>query len=114
MIPVSHNMVPGMLRDVGARVVVTDNPILGSVAIMQCGPASLKCRRRLECQGVELLGCRRGLIFDVAKLTFTNHMHRFNTSDDNSGTAKGLKAEHWSGDAFDGSVVLFDNIIEIL
>ena len=38
-------------------------------------------------------------------------MHGFNPRDDNSGAAKGLETEHRSRDAFDGPVVLLDDIV---
>ena len=75
---------------------------------------SLRDRRRSECQRVELIGCGRGFVFGVCKLAFANHMHRFNTSDDDPGTAKGLESEHRSRYTFDGPVVLLDDVVEVL
>jgi hypothetical protein len=60
-----------------------------------------------------LIGCRRGLIFNVAELALANHMHGFDASDDNSGRAKGLEFEHGSRDPFDGKMVLLDDIVQI-
>jgi hypothetical protein len=54
------------------------------------------------------------LLFDGAKLAFADHVHDLDASDQDSGAAKGLESEHRPGDAFDGAVVLLDDVVEVL
>ena len=67
-----------------------------------------------ESQRVELVGYRRGLVFDGAELAFANHVHDLDAGDQDSSAAKGLESEHRPGDAFDGLMVLFDDVVEVL
>ena len=41
-------------------------------------------------------------------------MHDLDAGKQNSGAAKGLEAEHRTGDAFDGALVLLDDVVELL
>ena len=51
---------------------------------------------------------------DSSELTLANDVHGFDVSDQDARAAKGLEAEHGPGDAFDGSVVLLDDVGQIL
>ena len=53
-------------------------------------------------------------MFDCAKLASADHVHDFNAGKQDFGTAKSLEAEHRPGDAFDGSVVLLDDGVQVL
>ena len=66
---------------------------------------------RSVCQRVEEVRCRRGFVFDVAKLALANYMHRFDARNDDSGAAKGFETEHGSRNAVDGAMVLLNDII---
>jgi hypothetical protein len=41
-------------------------------------------------------------------------MHYFDTGQDDAGATKILEAEHRSGDAFDGPMILLDHVIQVL
>jgi hypothetical protein len=47
-------------------------------------------------------------------LPLPDHMHYFDTGQDNAGATKILEAVHRSGDAFDGSMILLDHVIQVL
>ena len=51
------------------------------------------------------------MVFDGAELAFANHVHDLDAGDQDSGAAKGLESEHRPGDVFDGSMVLFDDLL---
>src|SRR5450756_1905413 len=68
---------------------------------------------RLCCQGVELL-CRGLSPATIFHLPFPDHVHEFDAGEKDSGAAKILEAEHRSGSAFNGSVVLLDDVVQIL
>ena len=68
-------------------------------------PSKAASRRRSESQRVELIRCRRSLVFDFSELAFFDHVHDLDASDKNTGAAKGLEPQHRSGDAFNGPVV---------
>ena len=61
-----------------------------------------------------MVRCRRGLIFDVAKLILANHMHGCDTANDDASAAKGLQSQHGPCDPFNGPIILFDDVVEIL
>jgi hypothetical protein len=69
---------------------------------------------RSESQRAELVCCRRCSVFDVAEFALADHVRDLDAGEQNSGAAKGLEAEHWPCDAFDGAVVLFDDVVEVL
>ena len=54
------------------------------------------------------------MVFDIAQWAFANHRHGFDTGDEDSGTAKVFESEHGARDPFDGPMVLFDDIVEVL
>src|SRR5450756_466556 len=68
---------------------------------------------RLCCQGVELL-CRGLSPATIFHLPFSDHVHEFDAGEKDSGAAKILEAEHWSGSAFNSSMVLLDNVVQVL
>ena len=74
----------------------------------------LQGRRRSESQRVELVRCRRGLVFDSVELAFADHVHDLDAGDQDAGAKKGLESEHRPGDAFDGAVVLLDEVVQVL
>ena len=47
------------------------------------------------------------------ELSLPNQVHEFDTSQDVSGRSKRFKTEHRSGNAFDGTMVLLDDVIEV-
>jgi hypothetical protein len=50
----------------------------------------------------------------VFHLSFPDHMHHFDAGQDDAGATKILEAQHRSGDAFDGPMVLLDHVIQVL
>ena len=70
--------------------------------------------RLSEGQGVELVGCGQGFVFYAAELALADHMHGLNAGDQDARAAKGLESKHRPHDAFDGTVVLLDNVVEVL
>jgi hypothetical protein len=69
----------------------------------------------LFCQCIKLV-CKRRLSAAAAvyQLTFADHVHEFNARDDAFGRLESFKSKHWSGDTFDCTMVLLNNVIEIL
>ena len=57
-----------------------------------------------------MVRCRRSWGFDSADLAFADHVHDLDAGDQDSGAAKGLESEHRPGDAFDGSMILLDDV----
>jgi len=47
-------------------------------------------------------------------LPLPDHMHYFDAGQDDAGATKILEAQHRSGDAFDGPMVLLDHVIQVL
>jgi hypothetical protein len=47
-------------------------------------------------------------------LPLPDHMHYFDAGQDYAGATKILEAQHRSGDAFDGPMVLLDHVIQVL
>ena len=65
-------------------------------------------------QCIKLVGERHGCgTFDCA-LAFADHVHEFDAGQDVSGRLERFEAEHRSGHAFDGAMVLLDDVVEIL
>ena len=50
----------------------------------------------------------------VFHLPFPDHVHEFNAGEKNAGAAKVLEAEHRSGSTFNGTVVLLDEVVQVL
>ena len=75
-----------------------------------CGRLEVKFLRPTR----QLVRWRRGLVFDSAELAFANHVHGLDAGDQDARAAEGLESEHRTGDAFDGSVVLLDEVVEVL
>src|SRR5450631_1492635 len=50
----------------------------------------------------------------VFHLSFSDHVHEFDTREKDAGAAKILEAEHRSRSAFDGTMVLLDDVVQIL
>jgi len=71
-------------------------------------------RSASEGQGVELVSSRRGFVLDELELPLLDHVHGLDAHDDGASAAKRLEPEHWSHDAFDGAVILLDQIVEVL
>src|ERR1700730_19200069 len=67
----------------------------------------------LCCQGVKLL-CGGLSPAAVLHLPFPDHVHEFDAGEEDAGAAKILEAEHWSGSAFNGTVVLLDDVVQVL
>ena len=66
----------------------------------------------LSCQRIKLL-CKRHLIF-CCHLAFAKHVHQFDTGQHISSRAKGFIVEHRLGNVLDGTMILLDDIVEIL
>ena len=65
-------------------------------------------------QRIKLVGERHGYsAFDCA-LAFADHVHEFDAGQDVSGGPEGFEAEHRSGHALDGAMVLLNDVVEIL
>ena len=47
------------------------------------------------------------------ELSLANHVHELDPGQDLGGRSKGFETEHGSGDAFDGAVILLDDIVEV-
>jgi hypothetical protein len=50
----------------------------------------------------------------IFRLLLAHHMDQLDATQDHAGTVRGLEAEHRSHAAFDGAVILFDVVIEVL
>jgi hypothetical protein len=50
----------------------------------------------------------------VFHLPFADHVHQFNAREKYAGAAKILESEHRSGSAFNGTVVLLDDVVQVL
>ena len=50
----------------------------------------------------------------VFHLPFRDHVHEFDAGEKDAGAAKILEAEHRSGSAFYGTVVLIDDVVQVL
>ena len=71
-------------------------------------------RSASEGQGVKLVSSGRGSIFDELELPLLDPVHALDARDDGASAAKRLESGHWSQDAFDGAVILIDQINEVL
>ncbi len=67
----------------------------------------------LRSQSIKLLRRRLGRIPGGPQLSFTNRMHDFNPGDGTTHRPKRLEAEHGMRNAFDRSVILCHEIIQI-
>ena len=54
------------------------------------------------------------MVFDIGELTFADHVHDLDASDQDSGAAESLETEHRAHDALDGPMVLLDDVVEVL
>ena len=50
----------------------------------------------------------------VYHLRFGDHMHDLDAAENDTRPAEVLESEHWSDDAFDGPMVLFNHVVQIL
>lgn len=75
-------------------------------------PLSL-CRTDFSCQCIKLVCIRHPFEAFEHHLTLANHVHEFDPGQDFGGRSKGFETEHGSGDAFDGSVILLDDVVEV-
>ena len=50
----------------------------------------------------------------AAKLLFLDHLHGLDAGEKNARAVKSVEAEHGSHNRFDGSMVLLDDIVEVL
>ena len=67
-------------------------------------------------QRIELICGRHNsnLPVEAIKLPFFDHMHSFNTGQQNARATKRLKTQHGSDDALDGPMILLDDVVQIL
>ena len=56
---------------------------------------------------------RTRLGFGGIELPFADHVHRFDVRNECASAAKCFESQHGSHDAFDGLVVLFDDVVEV-
>ena len=68
----------------------------------------------LSCQRIKSVGERHRLAAIDHELVLANHVHELNARENVRSRAKGFKAEHWSGHPFDGAMVLFNDVVEVL
>jgi hypothetical protein len=66
----------------------------------------------LRRQAVKLSGQRE--IFSAEHLSFSYHVHEFDASENGARTSEAFEADDRSGFSFDGSMVLLDDVVEIL
>ena len=62
-----------------------------------------------SCRAVFALGAQS----TEFELTFPDPMHEFDAGDRRCGLAEMLEAEHWTEPKLDGSMILFDQIVQI-
>jgi hypothetical protein len=67
----------------------------------------------LHNQRMELLGGGSGEAI-IVHLPLANHVHDFNAGKNDARPSEILKAHHRLDDAFDGAVILLDDIIQVL
>ena len=67
----------------------------------------------MSCPRLKLSGERHAFVAFYRGLAFANHVHEFDAGKDCLRRAKRLEAEHRPGDAFDGTVILLHNIVEV-
>jgi hypothetical protein len=46
--------------------------------------------------------------------SFRYHVHGFDADQDDAGAAKVLETQYWPYNAFDSSVILLDNVVQVL
>jgi hypothetical protein len=68
----------------------------------------------LSRQRVKLVGKRYAIAARHVELAVANHVHEFDASQNHARRSKRLETEHWLGDAFDGTMNLLHDIVEIL
>jgi len=71
-------------------------------------------RIALHNQGVKLPSGRRSDSLCRFPLTFPDHVHHFDAAQNDAGATKILEVHHRFEDAFDGTVVLLDEVVQIL
>ena len=71
------------------------------------------CWTDLSCQRIKLVGKRHAVAAFHHELAFANHVHEFDAGQDCLRRAKRLEAEHRPGDAFDGTMILLHDIVEV-
>ena len=68
----------------------------------------------LSCQSIKLVGHRHAVAAFDHELAFANHVHEFDASQDGLRRPERFKPKHRPGDALDGTMILLDDIVEIL
>ncbi len=66
----------------------------------------------LSCQSVKLVGKRHAFTLQ-RELALSNHMHQFNAGQDRARCSKRFETEYRPRDAFDRTVILLANVVEI-
>ena len=68
----------------------------------------------LSCERIKLLGKRHAIAAHHVELAFANHVHKFDSGQDGLRRSERFKPELWPGNAFNGTMILLDDIVEIL
>jgi hypothetical protein len=69
-------------------------------------------RRRLRRERIELL--RWTQCVRHPQLSLSDHVHELDPGKSCRSRSKGFETQHWSHHSLDGSVILFDNVVQIL
>lgn len=67
----------------------------------------------LSCQGIKLISTRPRFAAFHSPLTFADHVHEFNATQDMPSGTKGLEVEHGPSTALDRPMVLLDDVVEV-
>jgi hypothetical protein len=79
------------------------------------GPTlSVLRRRSTSRQAVEAVGIRHEQALAAAELPLLDHVHGLDASSELGGRAETLEPEHRPGSTFDGSVILCDEVVQVL
>lgn len=67
-----------------------------------------------SCQRIKLVGKRRAIAACHVELTFANHVRELDAGQNSLCRSERFKPQHRPGETFDGTMILLDDIIEIL
>ena len=70
-------------------------------------------RADLSCQHIKLVGKRHAIAARHVEPAFANHVHKLDAGQNRLRRAKRFEAEHRLGDAFDGTMILLHDIVEL-
>jgi hypothetical protein len=73
-----------------------------------------RTERAIRTRAVELVGSRYALAFGASQLPLADHVGSFDAREDLRRGPKVLEAQHRPSSALDGSMVLLDEVVQIL